>query len=398
VLSPEHCGHVIGCSQSGYSSFDDNSSRQVSTEMASSPLTAQASAALTLPQLVSSPLTKAAIFLVVTMNPGDEPRAKVLSLCPDLSALLRAVGFRALDGALSCIMGFGSDAWDRLFGLPRPAELHSFREIRSGPRHAVSTAGDLIFHIRAKRMDLCFELATQIMARLTDAVSTADEVHGFRYFDERDVLGFVDGTENPAGSAATDAVFIGDEDPGFAGGSYVIVQKYLHNLEAWNNLSTEAQEKIIGRSKISDIELDDTVKPTSAHNALTVIEENGRELKIVRDNMTFGYPGRGEFGTYFIGYSRSPRIIEQMLNNMFIGRPPGNYDRILDFSTPVTGSLFFIPTSTFLDGISPDQPALASAAQNLAPISAPAEIAATSTATRDGSLGIGSLKGEDSHE
>jgi len=398
VLSPEHCGHVIGCSQSGYSSFDDNSSRQVSTEMASSPLTAQASAALTLPQLVSSPLTEAAIFLVVTMNPGDEPRAKVLSLCPDLSALLRAVGFRALDGALSCIMGFGSDAWDRLFGLPRPAELHSFREIRSGPRHAVSTAGDLIFHIRAKRMDLCFELATQIMARLTDAVSTADEVHGFRYFDERDVLGFVDGTENPAGSAATDAVFIGDEDPGFAGGSYVIVQKYLHNLEAWNNLSTEAQEKIIGRSKISDIELDDTVKPTSAHNALTVIEENGRELKIVRDNMTFGYPGRGEFGTYFIGYSRSPRIIEQMLNNMFIGRPPGNYDRILDFSTPVTGSLFFIPTSTFLDGISPDQPALASAAQNLAPISAPAEIAATSTATRDGSLGIGSLKGEDSHE
>ena len=398
MLSPEHCGHVIGCSQSGYSSFDDNSSRQVSTEMASSPLTAQASAALTLPQLVSSPLTEAAIFLVVTMNPGDEPRAKVLSLCPDLSALLRAVGFRALDGALSCIMGFGSDAWDRLFGLPRPAELHSFREIRSGPRHAVSTAGDLIFHIRAKRMDLCFELATQIMARLTDAVSTADEVHGFRYFDERDVLGFVDGTENPAGSAATDAVFIGDEDPGFAGGSYVIVQKYLHNLEAWNNLSTEAQEKIIGRSKISDIELDDTVKPTSAHNALTVIEENGRELKIVRDNMTFGYPGRGEFGTYFIGYSRSPRIIEQMLNNMFIGRPPGNYDRILDFSTPVTGSLFFIPTSTFLDGISPDQPALASAAQNLAPISAPAEIAATSTATRDGSLGIGSLKGEDSHE
>jgi putative iron-dependent peroxidase len=367
--------------------------------MASSSQTAQASAALTLPQLVSSPLTKVAIFLVVTINPGEEHRATVLSLCADLSALLRAVGFRNLDGALSCILGIGSDAWDRLFGSPRPAELHPFREIRSGPRHAVSTAGDLIFHIRAKQMDLCFELAGQIMTRLNGAVSTADEVQGFRYFDQRDVLGFVDGTENPAGNAAADAVFIGGEDAAFAGGSYVIVQKYLHNLEAWNNLSTEAQEKIIGRSKVSDIELDDAVKPTSAHNALTTIEENGVEIKILRDNMPFGSPGRGEFGTYFIGYSRSPRTIEQMLENMFIGRPPGNYDRILDFSTPATGSLFFIPTSTFLDNLSPDQAApAASVAPQLAPTAAQAAIDVTSATSKNGSLGIGSLKGEDFNE
>ena len=367
--------------------------------MASDSQTAQASAALTLPQLVSSPLTKVAVFLVVTINPGDDHRATVLSLCADLSALLRGVGFRNLDGALSCIMGIGSGAWDRLFGLPRPAELHPFREVRSGPRHAVSTAADLIFHIRAKQMDLCFELAAQIMTRLNGAVSTTDEVQGFRYFDQRDVLGFVDGTENPAGNAAADAVFIGGEDQAFAGGSYVIVQKYLHDLEAWNNLSTEAQEKIIGRSKVSDIELDDSVKPTSAHNALTTIEENGLEIKILRDNMPFGSPGRGEFGTYFIGYSRSPRTIEQMLENMFIGRPPGNYDRILDFSTPVTGSLFFIPTSTFLDSLSPDQPASpASLAQKAAPIAAQAAIDAPSAAAKNGSLGIGSLKGEDFNE
>ncbi len=367
--------------------------------MASDSQTAQASAALTLPQLVSSPLTKVAVFLVVTINPGDDHRATVLSLCADLSALLRGVGFRNLDGALSCIMGIGSDAWDRLFGLPRPAELHPFREIRSGPRHAVSTAGDLIFHIRAKQMDLCFELAAQIMTRLNGAASTTDEVQGFRYFDQRDVLGFVDGTENPAGNAAAESVFIGGEDQAFAGGSYVIVQKYLHNLEAWNGLSTEAQEKIIGRSKVSDIELDDSVKPTSAHNALTTIEENGVEIKILRDNMPFGSPGRGEFGTYFIGYSRSPRTIEQMLENMFIGRPPGNYDRILDFSTPVTGSLFFIPTSTFLDSLSPDQPASpASLAQKAAPIAAQAAIDAPSAPAKNGSLGIGSLKGEDFNE
>ena len=367
--------------------------------MASDSQTAQASAALTLPQLVSSPLSKVAIFLVVTINPGDDHRATVLSLCADLSALLRGVGFRNLDGALSCIMGIGSDAWDRLFGLPRPAELHSFQEILSGPRHAVSTPGDLIFHIRAKRMDLCFELAMQIMARLKGAVIAADEVQGFRYFDERDVLGFVDGTENPTGDLAADAVFIGGEDPAFAGGSYVIVQKYLHNLEAWNNLSIEAQEKIIGRSKVSDIELDASVKPSCAHNALTVIEKNGKEVKILRDNMPFGSPGRGEFGTYFIGYSRSPRTIEEMLENMFIGRPPGNYDRILDFSTPVTGNLFFIPTSTFLDSISLDQPAQpVHAAQNAVPISALSETGANSVGTKDASLGIGSLKGENSHE
>jgi len=297
--------------------------------MASDPISAQAPAALlAVPQPVSAPLTKAAIFLVVTINPGDENRTAVLSLCADLSALLRSVGFRALDGSLTCIMGFGSDAWDRLFGSPRPAELHPFHEIRSGPRYAVSTPGDLIFHIRATRMDLCFELAAQIMARLEGAATTADEVHGFRYFEERDLLGFVDGTENPTGNAAADAVFIGNEDPAFAGGSYVIVQKYLHDLDAWNKLPTEAQEKIIGRTKLSDIELDDSVKPASAHNALTTIEENGREIRILRDNMPFGRPGQGEFGTYFIGYSRSPRTIEQMLENMFTARQLRSHPRL----------------------------------------------------------------------
>ena len=357
--------------------------------MASNTINAQASAPVVVSQAVASPLTSSAIFLVVTINPGDENNAQVLSLCADLSALLRAVGFRSPEGALSCVMGFGSQAWDRLFGSPRPAELHLFREFRSGPRHAVSTPGDLIFHIRARRMDLCFELATQIMARLDGAVTTADEVQGFRYFDERDLLGFVDGTENPTGSAAADAVFIGDEDPAFAGGSYVIVQKYLHNLNAWNKIPTEAQEKIIGRTKVSDIELDDSVKPTSAHNALTTIVEDGKEVKILRDNMPFGRPGTGEFGTYFIGYSRSPRTIEQMLENMFIGNPPGNYDRILDFSTAVTGNLFFVPTGTFLDDISPGPPSVAGAA---------AETSASATPSKNGSLGIGSLKGENSHE
>src|SRR5579863_8983130 len=342
-----------------------------------------------LAQPVAAPLTRAAIFLVVTIKPGSENRATVRSFCADLGALLRAVETRDLEAALSCIMGIGSEAWDRLFGPPRPAMLHPFREIRAGERHAVSTPGDLLFHIRSKRMDLCFELAMQIMARLGDAVSPVDEVHGFRYFDDRDLMGFVDGTENPSGQVAVDALLVGPEDAAFAGGSYVIVQKYLHDFAGWNALSTETQERIIGRTKLSDIELDDSVKPTSAHNALTTIVEDGKEIKILRDNMPFGRAAEKEFGTYFIGYARSPRTIEQMLENMFIGRPPGNYDRLLDFSFAQTGNLFFVPSATFLENVGDDAPP---AGQTLSDTQAPA--APQAAPKRDGSLGIGSLKGD----
>jgi putative iron-dependent peroxidase len=239
-------------------------------------------------------------------------------------------------------------------------------------------------------MDLCFELATLIMTRLGAAASPADETQGFQYFDDRDLLGFVDGTENPTDEAAINATVIGAEDAAFAGGSYVIVQKYLHDLAGWNALPTEAQERIIGRTKLSDVELDDATKPTNAHSALTVIEEDGKEIKIVRANMPFGSPAQGEFGTYFIGYSRSPRTIEQMLTNMFVGRPPGNYDRLLDFSRAVTGTLFFVPARTFLDDVSPDPPETTAP-----PVSEQAgAIPQLTSPVSSGSLGIGSLKGD----
>jgi len=333
-------------------------------------------------QPVLSPITRAAIFLVVCIKPERESFDTVRSFCGDLAGLIRAVEFRDIEAGLTCVMGVGSDGWDKLFGSPRPAQLHPFREIRSGGRHAVSTPGDILFHVRARRMDICFELVTQIMQRIGDAVVTADEVQGFRYFEDRDVIGFVDGTENPRGNLAFEAALVGDEDKAFAGGSYVIVQKYIHDMKAWNALSTEAQELIIGRRKLSDIELDDAAKPVSAHNALTVIEENGKELKILRDNMPFGRPGYDEFGTYFIGYCRTPRITETMLENMFVGRPPGNYDRLLDFSRAVTGSLFFAPSATFLDNAGDPGTEVA---VNAAP--------AAGSSVDDTSLGIGSLKG-----
>jgi putative iron-dependent peroxidase len=302
----------------------------------------------------AAPLSRAAIFLVATLKTGDDTRATLRSFCGDLGGIIRAGEYRNIAAGLSCIMGIGSDAWDRLFGQPRPAELHPFREVRAGARHAVSTPGDLLFHIRAKHMDLCFELATQIMARIGNAVAPGSEVHGFRNFDDRDLVGFVDGTENPRGEQAAEAALVGEEDAAFAGGSYVMVQKYLHDMNGWNALSKEAQEKIIGRKKLSDIEWDESVKPTWSHSSLTTIEENGKEMKILRDNMPSGNTAQSEFGTYFIGYCRTPRTLEQMLENMFVGRPPGNYDRLLDFSRAVTGNLFFAPSATFLEALGDD--------------------------------------------
>ena len=328
-------------------------------------------------QPVLTPLTEAAIFLVAVIREGGEDTVR--DLIPDIAGIGRSVGFRAPEGELSVVVGIGSDAWDRLFGGPRPAELHPFREL-SGKHTAPSTPGDLLFHIRARRMDLCFELATHLTRRLADAIEIVDETTGFRYFDQRDLMGFVDGTENPTGASAIEAAAIGDEDPDFAGGSYVVVQKYLHDLRTWNSLPVEAQEKVIGRTKLDDMELSDAVKPPNSHVALnTVVDEDGNEQQIVRDNMPFGSVASGEFGTYFIGYAKTPRVTEQMLVNMFIGRPPGVTDRILDFSTAVTGSLFFVPSADLLDD--PPGP----------PGEPPAEVS-DPPAPADGSLGIGSLK------
>jgi putative iron-dependent peroxidase len=259
----------------------------------------------------------------------------------------------------------------------------------TGRRHrAPATPGDLLFHLRARREDLCFELARLIMERLDGAVTVVDEVHGFKYFDDRDLLGFVDGSENPEGPTAADAVLIGDEDPDFAGGSYVIVQKYLHDLRTWNALPSDEQERVIGRTKLANTELPDDVKPADSHVALnTITGEDGRERKIVRENMPFGTLGEGEFGTFFIGYARTPEVTEQMLRNMFLGDGRASHDRILDFSTAITGCLFHVPPAGFLD----DLPAAPGEREEGEPAADPA--AADERAVAAGSLGIGSLKG-----
>src|SRR5262249_54354928 len=315
-------------------------------------------------QPVLAGLTEAAIFLVLTVNQGAED--DVRDVLADVTGLKRSVGFRIPEGELSCVVGIGAELWDRLIGAPRPAGLHPFPGFTGAIHTAPATSGDLLLHLRAHRTDLCFELAQRVTERLAGLAQVIDEVHGFRSFDERDLLGFVDGTENPEGAAALASVLVGDEDPVFAGGSYVIVQKYVHDLPGWDALPVEEQERVIGRTKLDDIELSDELKPADSHVALnTIVDADGEEQQIMRFNMPFGSVAGAESGPSFMGYARTPAVIEQMLTNMFVGKPPGTTARILDFSTAVPGTLFFVPPADFIDDPpTPGSAAATSAAGN----------------------------------
>ena len=306
------------------------------------------------PQSVDAPLSRAAVFLVLTIAESDAAVATVRDVISDIGGLVRAVGFRDLNGHLSCNVGIGSSAWDRFDQPSRPAQLRPFAEVRGTPHIAVSTPGDLLFHIRAERADMTFELERLILEKLGDSVTVVDEVQGFRFFDARDLLGFVDGTENPTGERMAGVSVVGDEDPDFIGGSYVVVQKYLHDLATWNALTVEHQQSVIGRTKLDNVELEQLPNERMSHKSLnTIVDANGVEHDILRDNMPFGRPGAGEFGTYFIGYTRELWVIEHMLRNMFIGDPVGKYDRILDVSTATTGTNFFVPSNAVLEGLAP---------------------------------------------
>lgn len=306
------------------------------------------------PADVIQPPGDSAILIILRLLETDTSVDQVKDVCGSLAAFVRSLKKREPDGHISALMGFGAQAWGKLFPeQPYPKELKPFEEIKGDKHTAPSTPGDLYFHIRARRMDLCVELASEISTLLEGAVESIDETHCFRYFDGRTIIGFVDGTENPENEDANYFSMIGDEDETFKGGSYAFIQKYLHNMKGWNNISTEEQEKVIGRKKFSDIELSDEEKPANAHNAVTNIsDENGEELKIMRANMPFANASKGEYGTYFIGYASTFTTTQRMLRNMFIGEPVGNYDRLLDFSTAVTGTLFFIPSPELLSELS----------------------------------------------
>lgn len=290
------------------------------------------------------------IFMVWNFKESLQVKEVFARLCKLVINLNNSAAIRFPVSRASCVMGIGHDAWLQLgLPVPLPKEFLNFAPVIGEKHTAVSSKGDLHFHIRADNQSICYDMAAEISELLNPVALSVEEVQGFRYWDGRSILGFVDGTENPHGQERDFFGLVGDDDPDYKGGSYLFVQKYIHDLSAWKRLTVEEQEKVIGRSKSNDIEMADEVKPANSHIALANV---GDDLKIVRDNMPFGSMSKNEMGTYFIAYASKFSTVEKMLNNMFIGSPQGNYDRILDFSTPKTGSLFFVPTLDSLDEFS----------------------------------------------
>ncbi|GAA4799789.1 Dyp-type peroxidase [Olivibacter ginsenosidimutans] len=287
------------------------------------------------------------IFMVWNFKEGVAVNDAFNRLCALISNLNNSANTRFPHAKASVVLGIGFDTWHLLkLPQPLPKEFERFKPIIGTKHTAVATKGDLHMHIRSDAYSFCIDAASAITETLAEAAVSVEEIHGFRYWDSRSILGFVDGTENPHGADREYFGIIGDEDPYYKGGSYLFVQKYIHNIQAWRSLPVSEQEKVIGRSKTDDIEMPDDVKPSNAHSALANV---GDDLKIVRDNMPFGNISTNDMGTYFIAYASSFNTVKKMLTNMFIGSPEGNYDRILDFSTAKTGTLFFVPTFEMLD-------------------------------------------------
>ncbi len=331
---------------------------------------------------------RSALFVTLVVGPAAGDAATVRDVCAAVPTLVRSVGHRDETAALSCVVAIGADVWERLVpGLPRPAQLHPFRALSDGPRSAPSTPGDVLLHIRAERADFCHELARVIGIKLAGAASVVDETIGFSYMDSRDLIGFVDGTENPVDDERAQFVLVGDEDPAHAAGSYVTTQRYVTDFARWNACTTEDQEGCIGRTKLDDIELDDTACPPSAHKARTTIVRDGAEQKILLQNRAWGTMSAS--GTYFISYARDLSVTEEMLERMYVADGDGVYDRLVDFTTPVTGCNFFAPSLDVLESLAG------------APADAPAEAATVGaaldapTAASDSTLGIGDLRGSD---
>ena len=287
------------------------------------------------------------IFMVWNFKNDTAIKPVFKRICALMGNLNNSAQVRTTTSKASVVMGIGYQAWKKLnLPEPLPKELVEFKAIEGQKHTAVATPGDLHFHIRADNQSYCMDIAANISEIVSQIAVCIEEVHGFRYWDGRSILGFVDGTENPNGTDRAFFGIIGDKDEKYKGGSYLFVQKYVHDLIAWKALPVTEQEKVFGRSKANDIEMPDDIKPSNSHSALANV---GDDLKIVRDNMPFGNMAKNEMGTYFIAYASTFSTVTKMLTRMFIGEPEGNYDRVLDFSTAKTGTLFFCPSMDMLD-------------------------------------------------
>ncbi|MDY2803502.1 MAG: Dyp-type peroxidase [Limosilactobacillus sp.] len=288
-------------------------------------------------------------FTVLELKREDQAKeqAAIEEFVDRYQAIIRSLRIRDNKGNLKASLGFSNAAWDYLFpNAPKPKELETYQTI-SGDKYSMpATKGDIFLHIRANDEAVVYEMISQCMLFLKDYTTVVDETKGFRYFEGRAIIGFIDGTEAPQVEDAADYAIVGDEDPFFENGSYAFAQKWRHHMDIWNKLTTEDQEKAVGRKKFSDLELSDKEKFKNAHNVTSQAKINGVEQKIVRMNVPYSDPASGITGTYFIGYSRHWTVTKKMLENMV-----EKHDYLLSFSDILSGQLFFIPSRPLLDKI-----------------------------------------------
>jgi len=289
-----------------------------------------------------------AYFLTFTVVAGAE-RTALRKAIRDIHPSARALATKVKRAKLLCTLGIGSELWDRLSPARRPAGLRPFRAVNADGRVAPSTGGDLFLQLTSDRHDLNLDLAMGLVRRLQPVATMTEEIHGFRYRDSRDLTGFIDGTENPKGKARAAAALIGDEDRPFASGSYVAVQRYVHDLERWRGLDDREQEQIIGRTKRGSVELPKAKKPRTAHISRVVIEQDGAELQILRQSYPWGTVR--EAGLYFAAYTKSLDVFDVMLARMMGTTGDGLHDRLMEFSRAVTGATFFVPSLETLSSL-----------------------------------------------
>ncbi len=286
-------------------------------------------------------LPEAGPFALYTLLKVRQNHAHVLQELKALPALVEEINQNQPGAELTVSVAFSKGFWSH-FEKASPPELIDFPELGEGETHAPSTDVDVLIHCHATRHDLLFYTLRKGISDIAQDIEIVDETYGFRYLDARDMTGFIDGTENPKAEKRAEVALVADGD--FAGGSYVMVQRFVHNLPAWNRLNLAAQEKVIGRTKPDSVELENV--PAASHVGRVDIKEEGKGLKIVRHSLPYGSVS-GDHGLLFIAYCHTLHNFKTMLESMY-GVTDGKTDQLLRFTKAVTGAYFFAPSQVML--------------------------------------------------
>jgi putative iron-dependent peroxidase len=253
-------------------------------------------------------------------------------------------------GGNNIVIGFGAALWRRLSTAPPPG-LGVFEAIDGLHGHsAPSTQHDIWVWVHGSGTDAVLDTAIAITELLAPIARLADETECYVYHDSRDLTGFVDGTANPGPGAAAGVALIGEGCPG-AGGSHVIAQRWVHDLDSFGDLAIEEQERVIGRTKADSVALPRDVRPADAHiMRAELLDDDGEEREIYRRSVPFGKVAQR--GLYFLAFSCERDRFDGMLSRMFGTSGDGVHDRLLDFTRAVTGSYYFAPSLEDLAAVS----------------------------------------------